>query len=161
MSTQHSSSFLWIARYASALACGVAAGFLYSIKHVNPALELEIGVGSGLAALVGGWLALFLWKQAMRMAERAGEGDGPTSLRPQRRALVIVSVILFVLMILSYLAALRDVRSSAMLQVLQGAGFALLVIAGICAVMVRLIRLLNQEQPPDGSTGEPPDGDQA
>lgn len=161
MTTQHTSSFLWIARYASALACGVAAGFLYSIKHVNPALELEIGVGSGLAALFGGWLALFLWKQAMRMAERVGEGDSPASLRPQRRALIIVSVTLFLVMMLSYLAALKDVRSSALLQVLQGTGFALLVIGGICAVMVHLVRLLNREQPPDGTTGEPPDRDDA
>ena len=161
MSTQHSSSFLWIARYASALACGVAAGFLYSIKRVNPALELEFGAGSGLSALFGGWLALVLWKQAMRMAERSGEGDAPSSLKPQRRALVIVSITLFAVMIISYLAALKDVKSSAVLQVLQGSGFALLVIGGICVVMVHLVRLLNREQPPDGATGEPSNGDEA
>ena len=149
-------SFLQLARHASSLSCAVAAGFLYSLKRVNPALELELGVGSLVAAVFGWWMSVFLWRQALALAARRAQGEDDQALRRQQWALYGAATLLLGSMMLCYLFALKDVRGSALLQVLQGTGLALLVIAGICVVMVRIIRLLNLNPPADGSTGEPP-----
>ena len=101
----------------------------------------------------------FLWRQALALAARRAQGDDNQAFRRQQWALCGAGTLLLGSMMICYLVALKDVRSTALLQVLQGTGLALLVIAGICVVMVRIVRLLNLNEPPDGATGEPPKRD--
>ncbi|MBI1842952.1 MAG: hypothetical protein HYR88_19090 [Verrucomicrobia bacterium] len=155
--TRHSDSFLTLARYASSFSCAIASGFLYSLKRVNPSLQLEIGFGTLLAAILGGVVALFLWKSILEIAGRGEKRLSGAALRGRWIAVLVAAVLLFGSMAGSYWMALKDVRSSTLLEVLQGTGLALLVIAGIGLVMSRLIRLLNRDVPREGSTGEPED----
>ena len=153
--TTHSDSFVMLARYASGFSCAIASGFLYSIKRVNPSLQLELSLGTLLAAIFGGVIAGMLWKFASELSGRGKNRLSDVDLRRRWIVFGVSAVLLFGMMALSYGMALKDVRGGAVLQVLQGTGLALLVIAGIGVVMMRLIRLLNREAPPEGSTGEP------
>lgn len=148
-------AFLAVAKFSSAFACGVMAGFLYSLKRVNPALELELGVGSLLMALMAAGLTLWLWNIAAGIRRRAATGEDASSSKQRAWLLIAVGGILFLGMFSAYLAALKDVRRGALLQVLQGTTLAIFVICGIGMVLYRLVKLLNRDEPPTGSTGEP------
>ena len=82
-------SFLQVAKFASAFACGVMGGFLYSLKRVNPSLELEFGLGTLLMAVLAGGLALALWRfvtefaSAMERLGRDGDLAGLAEQLPQ------------------------------------------------------------------------------
>jgi drug/metabolite transporter (DMT)-like permease len=149
--------FVWVAKSASALACGVLAGFLYSLKQVNPSLQLEFSVGTLLMAALGALLSSALWKFAMELARSDAEVvPTPETLRRRRWVYGLIGL-LAVGMMLAYFFAIKDVERSALLQVLQGTSLALVVIAGIGMIIVRLAKMLNRNTPPDGSTGEEQD----
>ena len=157
-------SFLQVAKFASAFACGVMGGFLYSLKRVNPSLELEFGLGTLLMAVLAGGLALALWRFVTEFAGGLTPGDPAGKARRNLRLLILVSALLVLGMLGSYVYALKDVRRAAFLQVLQGTTLALFVLSGIGVILVRLARLLNKNEPPTGSTGiasldEKPDED--
>lgn len=150
----HSSlSFLQVAKFSSAFACGVMGGFLYSLKQVNPSLQLEFGVGTLLMAILTAGLALFLWKVVTDFAVGAAAKGGTDSGRRKFIALIVGGVLLFTGMFVSYFYAIKDIRRAAFLQVLQGTTLALFVIGGIGVILVRLARMLNRNEPPTGSTG--------
>ncbi|HAM71744.1 MAG TPA: hypothetical protein DCM86_08890 [Verrucomicrobiales bacterium] len=146
--------FLRMARGASALACGAMAAFLYSLKRVNPTLDLELGAGSLLAAGLGAFLAWVIWNAVARM--NTGEAVAPS--RPLRWGMGLAAGILLVGTFAGFWIAIRDVRREALLQVIQGTALAVMVLSGIGWVLFKLTRLLNQGEPPEGSTGEPPPG---
>ena len=150
----HSDSFLALARYASALSCSIASGFLYSLKRVNPSLKLELSFGTLLACILGGMLTLWMWRLVQELAGRRAALLSGSEKQRRWVAVLGIGILLFGGMGLCYVMALKDVRSSALLQVMQGVGLALLVLSAIGVVMIRLVRLLNRDNPPEGSTGE-------
>ena len=118
--TTHSDSFLVLARYASGFSCAIASGFLYSIKRVNPSLQLELSVGSLLAAILGAVIAGALWKFVSELSRRGKASLSAQDLRRRWTVFGVSAALLFGMMVLSYGLALKDVRGSAVLQVLQG-----------------------------------------
>ncbi len=138
---------------ASAFACGVMAGFLYSLKRVNPSLEVEVGAGSLLMFLLGAGLTLSLWNIATRLALFQAPTSEEQESRRRWRPLIILGAVLFLGMFISYGYAIKDIRRAALLQVLQGTSLAVFVLAGVGVVLVRLARMLNRNEPPVGSTG--------
>jgi hypothetical protein len=139
--------FLLLARACSAVACATMAGFLYSLKRVNPQMEFDLGVGSLVAALLGGALAWGLWSSAVR----------PGSPTSSRVPVLLLGGLLLVGTVAAFGYAIKDVGHGALLQVLQGTALALMVLGGIGYVLVRLTRMLNRDEPPVGSTGVPRD----
>lgn len=148
-------SFLQVAKFASAFACGIMGGFLYSLKRVNPSLELEFSLGTLFMAVLAGGLALALWNFVSEFAAGLAPGDAAGKARRKLMLLILVSALLVLGMLGSYVYALKDVRRAAFLQVLQGTTLALFVLSGIGVILVRLARLLNKDEPPAGATGIP------
>ncbi|MBL9167434.1 MAG: hypothetical protein JNN07_06800 [Verrucomicrobiales bacterium] len=154
-------SFLQVAKFSSAFACGVMGGFLYSLKQVNPSLQLEFSLGTILMAVLSAGLALFLWKLVTDFAMGAAVKDGSDAGRRKFIALIIGGLLLFSGMFVSYFYAIKDIRRAAFLQVMQGTTLALVVVGGIGVIVFRLARMLNRNEPPTGSTGLPESQDSA
>ncbi|MBM3847448.1 MAG: hypothetical protein FJ405_14345 [Verrucomicrobia bacterium] len=148
-----SSGFHQVAKVCSAFGCGVMAGFLYSLKQVNPELRFEFGFGSLLCAVLGALVAVVIWNRAVELSASSHSLNADDHRRQRRWFLGLMGA-LFGGMLASYFYAIKDVRRSALLEVLQGVTLAFLVIGGIGILLIRLARLLNQNNPPDGSTGE-------
>lgn len=136
-------SFAYVARVASVICFAGMAGFLYSVKQVNPVLEMEWGFGTLVMTVIGGWLAWILWNMA---AQLVSEG---TELQHRRRVknLALLSGGVFLVMLISWAVAIKDVRRAMLLEILQGTSLALFVLAGIGFVLYRLVRWLESEKP--------------
>lgn len=129
-----------VAELASVLGVGVLAGFLYSVKHVNPALEIRVGGGSVVAFVMGGALAYLFWR-----AVAAGV----------RRALMF-GLVLTLATAGAFVYALKDLRSERAFEVASGVTLALMVLGFFGLVVVFIGRYLEEDDRRNAVPGEEP-----
>lgn len=146
--------FIVLARRASVATCGILGGFLYCVRRVNPSLEFDPGPGAVVCAFLAAWACHFLWTPPGGNSSSGDDSPTDASQQSRRRRILILAVAaLSVGLLGAYAFAIKDVRRSALLEVLQGTTLALMVIGGIAIVLVKLARFLGRDTPPDGSTG--------
>jgi hypothetical protein len=147
--------------FSVALSLGAMACFLYSVKQINPTIQLEFTAGSilafALAAIAGGLFA------RLALSEAAQETTGPSrpgAWRSRRRIwLVVLGVLLFLGLVLSFLHSLKDVSVEKRSEFVAGTLMAFLALLVVGLVCWRIIRFLEQEEKNPGAGQQPPESE--
>ena len=128
--TKDEQDFVRVVKAATALALGLMAAFLYSLKQVHPAIRLEFGLGTVLAFLI---TAAFSWMFCgVLFKGEFTEGDSASAAVIKRRR--VTRWIIFFLVVSglatagAFLYSLKDVAAESRREVIEGAGFATIVL---------------------------------
>jgi hypothetical protein len=144
--------FRRVAVAAIALSLGVMAGFLVSVRRINPALEVHLGplaVAAGLvAALAAGWFADGVFRA---LAQPAG-GGVPRLRQLTRRGLLVMAALLAVF----FAWSIKDVSPAKQREMVIGASLALVAIAGALFFFLQVVRFLEREDAGAGHDDSPP-----
>lgn len=122
--------FVRVVQVGTAVALGVMAAFLYSLKQVHPSIRLEFTIGTVAAFLA---TAAFSWIFCgVLFKGEFDEGEAVQSAEIKKRRVVRWTFFFIVVSSLStggaFLYSLKDVSSENRREVIEGAGFAVVVL---------------------------------
>ncbi|MEW6306279.1 MAG: hypothetical protein AB1705_22660 [Verrucomicrobiota bacterium] len=133
--------FYNVVKFASAFSIALMAAYLYSVKEVNPALKIEVGLGSVLVFLGSGAMVWF----AMRAVFGEGKGRFGGGAGSQRRWLIGLSALLTLGMLAGFVTALKNVSSIKKLEVIQGTALAVMVLAMVGVIFLQVVKFLERD----------------
>ena len=117
---------------ASSFSIALLAGFLASLKQVNPAIQIRFTVGSAVAFIVGGILTAIYLRIVLRANKR-------------KRAFLVVSAA--VVCVLGYfLMGIENTARENRSDVAVGTAIAVTVLSFVALVLWRLTRFLEADQ---------------
>lgn len=128
--TKDQRDFVRVVQVGTALALGVMAAFLYSLKQVHPSIHLEFTIGTVVTFLA---TAAFSWVFCSVLFKgEFVEGEAAQFAAIKRRRVVRWTFFFIVVSSLStggaFLYSLKDVSSENRREVIEGAGFAVVVL---------------------------------
>ena len=133
--------FKKVATFSATLGAAVMYGFLYSIRSVNPALEVRLGVFSGIAFVAG---AAITWLYCRFIFSESDEPDTSLTRRKIQWTLAYLAVSA-IGMLGSVALALRNVPSSKLNSVIIGASIAICVLSTGGFIIYRAIRFFEED----------------
>lgn len=128
--TKDEKDFVRVVKIATAFSLGVMAGFLYSLKGVHPAIQLEFNLGTVMAFVI---TAVFSWFFCGVLFKREfDEGDNASAAavgkQRVRRWIIFFIVISGLVTGGAFLYSLKDVSAESRREVIEGAGIAAIVL---------------------------------
>jgi len=128
--TKDEKDFVRVVKSATALSLGVMAAFLYSLKRVHPSIELEFDAGTVLAFLITATLSWLFCGVLFKGEFNEGDSAGAAALKQQRvtRWIIFFIVVSGLATAGAFLYSLKDVSSESRRDVIEGAGFAAVVL---------------------------------
>jgi Na+/proline symporter len=121
--------------WVSTACIAVMAGFLASLKQVNPAIQFRFDAVSVVAFILGGVLTTIFLRVVLKADKR-------------RRALLVV--VAAVVCVLGYfLLGIKDTASENRSDVTIGAAIAVAVLSCVALVLWRLTRFFEADEPED------------
>lgn len=134
--TKDSRDFEKLVIWTSTFSIGVVAGFLASIKQVNPAVRFQFSFLSVIAFLAGGALTFLFLRSVLNTKKR-------------HRALLVA--IAAVAAVLGYFAfGIKHVSSDNRRDVTIGTAIALVVLSFVGWLIWRVAKFFESDQPGDG-----------
>lgn len=122
---------LWVC----SLSIGIMAGFLASLKQVNPVIQIRFSLATVIAFVVGGILTALFLRLVLRAEKR-------------RRAILVVAAA--IVCVLGYfLIGIKDTSHENRSDVTIGTVAAVIVLSGVAFVLWRLGRFFESDVPPD------------
>lgn len=145
--TKDERDFVRVVKSGTALGLGLMAAFLYSLKRVHPHIVIEFGFGTGVAFLV---TAAFSWAFCgVLFKGEFNEGDNAQAAALTKRRVTRWVIFFIVVSSLAtggaFLYSLKDVTSDARREVLQGGGFAVLVLSVVGFLIHKAVRFCEEQ----------------
>lgn len=129
-----------VVKYSSAFCLALGAGFVASIKQINPTARFQIDILSIAVTVLTGATVLGGWKLVF------GSGDADASDNKTRGRRIAAAAALFMLATIGAFAfALKDLSPEKRNQVATGALTGLAAVAVLGTVIWRLIRFLEAD----------------
>ncbi len=145
--TKDERDFVKVVQAGTALALGVMAAFLYSLKQVHPSIRLEFTIGTVIAFLV---TAVFSWMFCgVLFKGEFNEGDTVQSAAIKKRRVVRWTIFFIVVSGLAtggaFLYSLKDVSSQNRREVMEGAGLAVAVLTAGGFLIHKSVRFFEEQ----------------
>jgi hypothetical protein len=137
--TKSARDFERMLAWTSAFSMGVAAGFMASVRQINPTVEFRFSIASVAAFVIASVFTLLVFRVILRRS------DGANATTTYRRWLVTFCVAVSVALLASFSVALRNVSYERRMDVLIGASLALAALAGIALLAWRIFRFLEAD----------------
>ena len=145
--TKDERDFVRVVKFGTALGLGLMAAFLYSLKQVHPQIVIEFGFGTVVAFLV---TAAFSWAFCgVLFKGEFNEGDNAQAAALTKRRVTRWVIFFIVVSSLAtggaFLYSLKDVTSDTRREVLQGGGFAVLVLSMVGFFIHKAVRFCEEQ----------------
>jgi peptidoglycan/LPS O-acetylase OafA/YrhL len=125
--------------WVCSLSIGAMAGFLASLKQVNPAIQIRFSVATVIAFVAGGILTALFLRVVLRAEKR-------------RRTLLVVAAA--IVCVLGYfLIGIKDTSHENRSDVTIGTVAAVIVLSGVAFVIWRVGKFFESDTPPDQNNG--------
>ena len=140
-----------VIKCSSALALGLMAAFLYSIKQVTPEFHYKITVGTGVSFVAAAALSWVYWRLVFGKQNSWENGFS----KPRKRGLVILSVFLTVATLAPFVYTLKGVANENMVEIAEGTALALLALGGVGFLLWKTARFLESDSKRTNDHDEP------
>ena len=130
-----------VIKCSSALALGLMAAFLYSIKQVTPEFQYKISVGTGVSFAAAAALSWVYWRLVFGKQNNSEHGVS----KPRKRWLVILSLFLTVATLAPFVYTLKGVANEKMVEIAEGTALAMLALGGIGFLLWKAARFLEND----------------
>ncbi|HXS69584.1 MAG TPA: hypothetical protein VN761_12125 [Candidatus Polarisedimenticolia bacterium] len=131
--SKESRDFQKLVLWVSSLSIAAMAGFLASLKQVNPTIQFRFSVGTVIAFVAGGILTALFLKFVLRADKR-------------RRPILVVAAV--VLCVLGYfLIGIKDTSNENRSDVIIGTIAAVIVLSFVALVLWRLAQFFESDKP--------------
>ena len=137
-------SFNLVVTGSSALAMAVMGGFLCSVKQVNPSVVMRVDLATAIGFLLGGAVTWLFCRIMLPTADEAKSLD-PAKQQARRRWLIGFVAFSVVGMLASVVVSLRNIQSNELRQIVVGAVFAVIVLAGVGFFSFVLFRFMERD----------------
>ena len=121
--------------WVCSLSIGVMAGFLASLKQVNPAIQIRFSAATVIAFVTGGILTALFLRAVLRAEKR-------------RRAVLVVAAAI-ACMLGYFLIGIKDTSHENRSDVTIGTIAAVIVLSGVAFVLWRVGKFFEADQPDD------------
>jgi len=145
--TKDEQDFVRVVKFATAFSLGVMAAFLYSLKGVHPAIRLEFGVGTVLVFLITAAFSWLFCGVLFKGEFNEGESAGAAVLKKRRvtRWIFFFIVVSGLATAGAFLYSLKDVSAESRREVIEGAGFAAVVLTIGGFFIHKAVRLFEEQ----------------
>jgi hypothetical protein len=145
--TKDERDFVQVVKFCTALGLGLMAAFLYSLKQVHPHIVIEFGFGTVLSFLITGGFSWVFCDVLFKGEFDQGDTAQGAIVRKRRvtRWVVFFIVVSSLAMGSAFLYSLKDVTTEARRDVLQGAGFAVLVLSMVGFFIHKAVRFCEEQ----------------
>ena len=130
-----------VIKFSSALALGLMAAFLSSIKQVTPELQYEFSVRTGLSFAAAAALSWVFWR--LVFGKPNSSEQGLSKLR--KRWLVLLSVFLTVATLAPFVYTLKGIANEKLLEIAEGTALAFLALGGVGLLLWKAARFLEND----------------
>jgi hypothetical protein len=130
-----------VIKCSSAVALGLMASFLYSIKQVTPELRYEISIGTGISFVAAAALSWAFWRLVF------GKPNSSENELPKRRKrwLIILSIFLTVATLAPFGYALKGVGNQKVVEIAEGTALAVLALGGVGFLLWKAAQFLEND----------------
>ncbi len=132
--------FHGVVKYASALCMSLAAGFVGSIKQLNPTARFELDATAAICGVLGGAAVLLGWRFIF-----GREGDMVPDAKGRGWRFGIVALVFLLVTAAAFMHALRDLSPEKRHDVTMGSLAGLAAIGLIGVVVWRIISFLEAD----------------
>jgi hypothetical protein len=130
-----------VIKCSSALALGLMAAFLYSIKQVTPEFQYKITVGTGVSFAAAAALSWAFWRLVFGKPN-SSEND---LSKPRKRWFIILSAFLTMATLSPFIYTLKGVANEKLLEIAEGTGLAVLALGGVGFLLWKAARFLESD----------------
>ena len=130
-----------VIKCSSAVALGLMAAFLYSIKQVTPELRYEISLGTGISFVAAAALSWAFWRLVFGKPN-SSENDLP---KRRKRWFIILSIFLTVATLAPFVYALKGVGNQKVVEIAEGTALAVLALGGVGFLLWKAARFLEND----------------
>ena len=145
--TKDERDFVNVVKFGTALALGLMAAFLYSLKQVHPHIVIEFGFGTVLSFLITAGFSWVFCDVLFKGEFDQGDTAQAAIVRKRRvtRWVVFFIVVSSLAMLGAFLYSLKNVTSDTRREVLQGGGFAVLVLSMVGFFIHKAVRFCEEQ----------------
>ena len=140
-----------VIKWCSALALGLMAAFLYSIKQVTPEFQYRISFGTGVSFVAAVALSWAFWRLVFGKPNSPGQGFS----EPRKRWFIILSVFLTMATLAPFVYTLKGVANEKMVEIAEGTALALLALGGVGFLLWKAARFLENDSQRTNDHDEP------
>ena len=130
-----------VIKCSSALALGLMAAFLYSIKQVTPEFQYKISIGTGVSFAASAALSWAFWRLVFGKPNSSENGFS----KPRKRWFIILSAFLTMATLAPFIFALKGVANEKMIEIAEGTALALLALGGVGFLLWKTARFLEND----------------
>jgi|SRR5436190_7202738 len=130
-----------VIKCSSAVALGLMAALLYSIKQVTPEFQYKISVGTGVSFAAAAGLSWAFWRLVFGKPDST-EHD-LSKLR--KRWFIILSAFLTMATLAPFIFALKGVANEKMVEIAEGTALAVLALGGVGFLLWKTARFLESD----------------
>jgi hypothetical protein len=145
--TKDERDFIRVVKVGVALAMGLMAAFLISLKQIHPSIRIEITFGSLLAFLITGVLSWMFCGVLFKSELIDGDSPEAAVLRKKRvRRWILIFVGLSVLATAAaFIYSLKDVAAESRRDVMEGTAIAVVVLAVGGFLIYKAVQLFEEQ----------------